>query len=71
MELGIKEEVKNIEELKVLLKDNKEISKDYQVAVIVYAFDEENRIIFQRRRNWNSGKNRIGRICNFNLCSYI
>ena len=49
MELGIKEEVKNIEELKVLLKDNKEISKDYQVAVIVYAFDEENRIIFQRR----------------------
>ncbi|MCI8276980.1 MAG: NUDIX hydrolase [Clostridia bacterium] len=49
MELGIKEEVKNMEELKVLLKDNKEISKDYQVAVIVYAFDEENRIIFQRR----------------------
>ncbi len=49
MELCIKKEVNNIEELKEALKDNKEIEKDYQVAVIVYAFDKENRIIFQRR----------------------
>ena len=42
-------ELKDMKELKEVLKDNKEISKDYEVAVIVYAFDEENKIIFQRR----------------------
>ena len=48
MELFI-QEVKDMKELKEVLKDNKEISKDYEVAVIVYAFDKENKIIFQRR----------------------
>ena len=48
MEL-FKQEVKDMKELKETLKNNNEISKDYKVAVIVYAFDEENRIIFQRR----------------------
>lgn len=43
------QEVKNMIELKESLKDNREISKDYEVAVIVYAFDKENKIIFQRR----------------------
>ncbi len=42
-------EVKNIQELDEVLKENKEISKDYKVAVIIYAFDENNKIIFQRR----------------------
>lgn len=42
-------EVKDIKELKEILKDNNNISKDYKVAVIVYAFDKDNRIIFQRR----------------------
>ena len=36
MELFI-QEVKNMEELKEILKDNNKISKDYEVAVIVYA----------------------------------
>ena len=44
------QEVKNMKELKEILKDNNEISKDYEVAVIVYAFDKGNRIIFQRKR---------------------
>ena len=43
------DEVKNINELNEKLKNNDEISKDYEVAVIVYAFDSENNIIFQRR----------------------
>lgn len=43
------QEVKNITELNEVLKENKEISKDYEVAVIVYAFDKDNKIIFQRR----------------------
>lgn len=43
------QEVKNMKELKEILKDKDEISKDYEVAVIVYAFDEDNKIIFQRR----------------------
>lgn len=43
------QEVNNMNELKSLLKGNKEISDEYQVAVIVYAFDNDNRIIFQRR----------------------
>ena len=42
-------EVKNIKELKEILKDNNIIAKDYKVAVIVYAFDKDNKIIFQRR----------------------
>ena len=42
-------EVKDMKELKEILKDNNIISKDYKVAVIVYAFDTDNRIIFQRR----------------------
>lgn len=36
-------------ELNEILKNNKEISKEYEVAVIVYAFDSENKIVFQRR----------------------
>lgn len=36
-------------ELKEVLKNKEEISNEYQVAVIVYAFDKEDRIIFQRR----------------------
>lgn len=43
------QEVKDMKELKQVLKDNNEISKDYEVAVIVYAFDRDNKIIFQRR----------------------
>lgn len=43
------QEVKDIKELNEILKENNEISKDYEVAVIVYAFDKENKIIFQRR----------------------
>ena len=43
------QEVKDIKELKETLKNNKDISKDYEVAVIVYAFDKDNKIIFQRR----------------------
>lgn len=43
------EEVKDMEELKEVLKNNNEISKSYEVAVIVYAFDKNNKIIFQRR----------------------
>ena len=42
-------EVKNMKELKEMLKDNNNISEDYKVAVIVYAFDKNNKIIFQRR----------------------
>ena len=42
-------EVKNMNELKEVLKNNSEISKEYEVAVIVYAFDKENKIVFQRR----------------------
>lgn len=48
MELFI-QEVKDMKELKEVLKDNNEISKNYEVAVIVYAFDKDNKIIFQRR----------------------
>lgn len=42
-------EVKDMNELKEVLKNNNEISKEYEVAVIVYAFDLENKIVFQRR----------------------
>lgn len=48
MELFI-EEVKNRKELKEVLKKNKQIAEEYEVAVIVYAFDKDNKIIFQRR----------------------
>lgn len=43
------QEVKDMNELKEVLKNKQEISNEYQVAVIVYAFDKEDRIIFQRR----------------------
>lgn len=43
------QEVKDRNELNEILKNNKEISEKYEVAVIVCAFDEENKIIFQRR----------------------
>lgn len=43
------DEVKDMQELREILKDNKDIPNDYQVAVIVYAFDRDDRIIFQRR----------------------
>lgn len=42
-------EVKDMKELREILKDNKDISQEYQVAVIAYVLDDENRIIFQRR----------------------
>lgn len=48
MELLI-EEVEDMKELKEVLKKNKQIAEKYEVAVIVYAFDEDNKIIFQRR----------------------
>lgn len=48
MELLIRE-VSDIKELKEVLKNNAEIATEYEVAVIVYAFDEKNRIVFQRR----------------------
>lgn len=43
------QEVRNIDELRKILKYKKEIANDYEVAVIIYAFDEDNKIIFQRR----------------------
>lgn len=43
------DEVKNMRELKEKLNENDNIQQEYKVAVIVYAFDEDNRIIFQRR----------------------
>lgn len=48
MELSISE-VKDKKELEEVLKNHQAIAKDYEVAVIVYAFDKDNRIIFQRR----------------------
>lgn len=42
-------EVKDMNELNEILKNNNEISGKYEVAVIVYAFDLENKIVFQRR----------------------
>jgi len=48
MRINIKE-VNNIQELKNIIKNNKAIPKDFQVAVIIYAFDKDNKIIFQRR----------------------
>lgn len=40
-------EVKDMKELKEILKDNNNISRDYKVAVIVYAFDKDHKIIFK------------------------
>ena len=48
MKLNIKE-VNNIQELKDIIKSHKDVPQDFQVAVIVYAFDKDNKIIFQRR----------------------
>lgn len=42
-------EINNMEQLKEELKKYQEISKDYEVAVILCAFDKDNKIIFQRR----------------------
>ena len=42
-------EVKDKKELDEILKNNNQVPKEYEVAVIVYAFDKENKIIFQRR----------------------
>lgn len=42
-------EVKDMKELEKILENNNEISKDYEVAVIIFIFDEENKIVFQRR----------------------
>ena len=43
------EEVKDNNELKEILKNNPTIIDEYEVAVILYAFDKENKIVFQRR----------------------
>lgn len=43
------EKVKDMKKLQEFLSDNKNISNDYEVAVIVYAFNKDNKIIFQRR----------------------
>lgn len=43
------EEVKDMKELRQVLTSYEEVEKEYEVAVIVYAFDEDNKIIFQRR----------------------
>ncbi|MDE6947645.1 MAG: hypothetical protein K2P14_10730, partial [Anaeroplasmataceae bacterium] len=48
MELFL-EEVKDFEALKEVLKKYPEVPTEYKVAVIVFAFDEENRLILQRR----------------------
>ena len=48
MELVINE-VKDKKELEKVLEESIEIAKHYEVAVIVYAFDKDNKIIFQRR----------------------
>ena len=48
MRLNIND-VNNIKELKKALEDNTYIPNDFQVAVIIYAFDKDNKIIFQRR----------------------
>lgn len=43
------QEVKEINELKEILKNNNSIPEEYEVAVILCAFDKDNKIIFQRR----------------------
>ncbi len=49
MELFFSKEVKDAKELKEALKEYPDVADEYEVAVIVCAFDAENRIIFQRR----------------------
>ena len=57
------QEVKDMKELREALKDNSEISKDYEVAVIVYAFDSENKeqnwIYLLYKGNFNGGELKI------------
>ena len=48
MELFL-QEISNMKEMKEVLKTNSSIPNEYEVAVIVCAFDKDNRIIFQRR----------------------
>lgn len=43
------QEVKDMEELRKKVENNNDILNEYKVAVIVYAFDKDNKIIFQRR----------------------
>ena len=48
-------EVNNMEQLEEELRKYREISKDYEIAVILCAFDKDNKIIFQRRGpGWKS-----------------
>ncbi len=42
-------EVKDMKELAQILQDKKEVPKEYKVAVIVFVFDKDNKIILQRR----------------------
>lgn len=42
-------EVKDMKELRQMLANYEEVGEEYKVAVIVYAFDEDNKIVFQRR----------------------
>ena len=48
MELFLNE-VKDMNELEQILQDRKEVPKEYKVAVIVFVFDKDNKIILQRR----------------------
>ena len=43
------QEVKDNQELQEVLQGYQEVQDQYKVAVILYAFDNEGRIIFQRR----------------------
>ncbi|MDE5830324.1 MAG: NUDIX hydrolase [Clostridia bacterium] len=42
-------EIKDINELKQILKNNKEVPENYNIAVIASVFDKENKLILQRR----------------------
>lgn len=43
------DEVKNMKELEQILQNKKGIPKEYKVAVIVFAFDKDKKLILQRR----------------------
>ena len=43
------QEVKNMNELNILLNNENNVIKPYEIAVIAYIFDKENKILFQRR----------------------
>jgi len=43
------QEVKDTKELQKVLQAHQEVEEEYKVAVILYAFDSQGRIIFQRR----------------------